>query len=420
MHSDRRQMLNGLLALGCCFGFSLPHSRITGIISAANAKTAIDPQSGICSPVDWDEVFINRWGMLGRQSRDQINYTIHAKNGVYDDSDGVFAWIVHYWLRAWAKMADLTGEEKYLHAGMSFIDYMFKHTDEARIRRGEIVENYLRDPASLQGKGRGGPFWKRWEEANVLNTGQIAHGILRFVDTVFENRDRWPAYALIAEGYFEQTKRAVDAFDPDWRNFGNAGSYFYRDSEGSNVLGPTQTAFNQSATMCSAHLLLDKWENNASRRDKATRLVRSWLNDFAEFHDNGTVTWPYILVEHLRQIEDTDHATVDLDFLTLSHGREINGLKKEHLLALAKTFKKNIWRTDGTLNRNIDGSTTAGFDQHYCGGYGWFELSRYDPEVLEMVRKTYEKHYRANSDGGVLWARPMLGWANILATSGHC
>ena len=172
--------------------------------------------------------------------------------------------------------------------------------------------------------------------------------------------------------------------------------------------------------MCAAHLLIDKWENDSSRRDKAKRLVRFWLDDFAQFQDDGTVVWPYILVEHLRQTEDTGHATVDLDFLLLAFDRQIDGLTENHIKILANTFKKKIWRSDGTLNMYVDGSTEAGYSEHFNAGFGWFALSQFDPKIAEMARLTYQKHYRADSAGGVLWARPMLGWSNIMASFEHC
>jgi len=288
------------------------------------------------------------------------------------------------------------------------------------VERGEIREDYLRDPAGLQGTGRGGPFWKRGREANVLNTGQIAHGILRFADMVLENRNRWPAYAILAENYCEQARRAVDAFDADWKNFGDAGSYFYRDSAGSNVLGTTQTAFNQSATMASAHLLLNKWQPDASRREKASRLCRYWVGQFAEFQPDGTVVWPYIIHEELQRVEDAGHASMDLDFLVLAHQSGVSEITGQHIKALAKTFKTHVWNPDATLNEFVDGSTSPQYSEHFNAGFGWFALARYDPEILEMALKTYERHYRANSSGGVLWARPMLGWANLMAKHHGC
>ncbi len=81
----------------------------------------IASSSGFCSPAGWDRAYEARWGLLGTQSRAQIEKVIHAANGIYDDSSGVFSWIVHYWLRAWVRMADWTGDTKYLDTGVSFI-----------------------------------------------------------------------------------------------------------------------------------------------------------------------------------------------------------------------------------------------------------------------------------------------------------
>ena len=237
---------------------------------------------------------------------------------------------------------------------------------------------------------------------------------------VFENRDAWPAYALLGENYFDQVKTAVDAFDADWKTFGEAGSYYYRDSGGTNILGETETAFNQSATMCAAQLLIDKWDADSSRKDKATRIAKYWTDHFADFRDDGTVVWPYMIHPKLGVTEDTGHASVDLDFLVLAHKHGISAISTKHIDALSRTFKKNIWRSDGRLHEYVDGTTKGSFDEHYNAGFGWFDLSEFDDEIAAMALKTYQKFYHAQAAPGQIWARPMLGWANLLGKFGSC
>jgi len=413
MKLTRRQLIQSSTA--SAIGLTAPAIIMTEGVKAA---ALIKLETGFATPEDWRNQYEARWGRVGSQTRADIEFVVHAKDGVYDDQHGPFAWIVHYWLRAWVKMADLTGDEKYLIMGMSFIDYMFDHIDEKRVTRGEINENYLREPLGLQGTGKGGPFWKRWEEVNVLNTGMVTHGIMRFCDGIFENRDRWPAYAITAEKYVEGVKRAVDAFDTDWKNTGESGTYYYRDSGGSNALGDTSISFNQAATMCAAHLYLNKWEQNASRREKAERLCRFWVDEYARMQSDGTVHWAYRINtgDPLGDKEDAGHGTVDLDFLMLAYELGISGLEDKHIKAIAQTFKQNIWRKDGSLNEFVDGSTSEGYNEHFNAGFGWFELSKYDPDILPMIFKTYHKHYQHTAKPGEIWARPMLGWANLLRT----
>ncbi len=223
---DRRSVLSGSIAVA---GAALPSALLPRAAAATrNPATNCDldlSSAAIDSAAEWDAAYESRWGRLGPQSRRQIDVMVHNKDGVYDDSDGVFAWIVRYWIRAWVAMADLTGNRKYTDCCVSCIDFMVDHTDRRRVLRGEITENYLRDPLYFRGTGQGGPFWKRGRDVIALNTGQISHGILRFVDAVYADKTRWSAYVKTANRYFAQVRITVDAFDNDWQVFADKGSY---------------------------------------------------------------------------------------------------------------------------------------------------------------------------------------------------
>lgn len=372
------------------------------------------------SAADWNAAYEARWGALGRQTRRQIDYVIHNKNGVFDDKPGHFAWIVHYWIRAWLAMARLTHDSKYMDCCVSFIDYMFDHTDERRIRRGEIAENYIRDPAGYQGSGEGGPFWKRGRDAIVLNTGQISHAILLFVDAVYSDRVLWRGYAADADRYFAEAIRAVDAFNSDWRDDGDKGGYRYRDSGGSGRLGETRAAFNQSATMVRAHLLIHKWRPDIARAAKVRRLARYWIDDFYTPQSDGTATWRYIIHPEYPEIEDAGHASVDLDFLVAAYESGLTDLTDGHISALTKTYLRKVIDGRGGLNHTVDGKTKPDFNEHWNAAVGWWELSRYDRAVARAALDVYNAKYPFNAAPGILWARPMLGWANLLNAASPC
>ncbi len=172
--------------------------------------------------------------------------------------------------------------------------------------------------------------------------------------------------------------------------------------------------------MCSAQLLIDRWDPDRSRRNKAARIARYWVDHFAEFQPDGTVVWPYIIHPELQVTEDTGHASVDLDFLVLAHKSGISEISADQIRALATTFKKNIWKPDGSLNQYVDGTTRSSFDEHYNAGFGWFALSEFDEEIAVQTLKTYHRFYHSNAPAGQIWARPMLGWANLLGKFGGC
>lgn len=369
----------------------------------------------------WNAAYEARWGPLGPQSKAQIANVLHDKNGRYDDSEGVFAWVVSYWLRAWVGMAKLTGDRAYMDTSVSFIDTMFDRTDARRIARGEIEENYIRDPGYFRGTGHGGPFWKRGREATVVTNGQIAQGIMCFVDAVYADPKRWQRYREKADTYFRGAKAAIDAFDNDWQNIGEAGCYHYRDSEGSGILGTTPVAFNQAAAMMTAQIFVNRWEPSPARLDKIRRLVRYWLNDYMVENPDGTLTWRYI-AKHptLTATEDVGHGSIDVEFLVAAYLTGETALEKHHITALAKTFATQIYNGKSGLNEYVDGTTTPGFDENWNAAIGWVGLSRWDAAVAEIALEVYNASYPPSAPGGILWSRPMLGWANLIGLRTAC
>lgn len=421
MTPNRRRVTKGLIAAG----FASTLAPAVGMASVFKADTwpgcGLDlSRAAFQNPDDWDRVYAKNWGPLGRQTKAQINNVVHAIGGTYDDRDGVFAWIVHYWIRAWIAMADLTGQTKYMDMCVSFIDYIIDHTDERRMERGEIKERYVREPLFLKGTGKGGPIWNRRWNGSVLNTGQVIRGILYFVNTVFDDPVRWGAYLPAAKSYFAAAILAADAFDNDWQKFGDKGSYHYRDSSGSGNLGIARTAFNQSATMVTAQLLINKWRPDAARVDKVRRLAQYWIDDFAIPMSDGTLQWRYILNPNNKDLEDAGHAGIDLDFLISAYLSGVTKLTPSHMTALAQTFRKRLFNGGTGLNQYVDGTMGSGYSDHYNAGFGWFELGQFAPEIVSVTLRIYNENYPPDAPGGILWARPMLGWANLLRAARRC
>ena len=374
---------------------------ISGLdLSAAEFKTADD----------WASVYEGIWGTLGKQTQAQFDQHLLNVNSVYDDTDGRFAWTLHFWIKALVAMAGITEQKKYLDTCVSFIDYMFDHTDQRRAEGGETI-TYTRDPLLFRGTGLGGPFWKRGSQADAYITGQITNSIMVFVDFVYGNKWARP-FRCKADEYFAQVKTAIDAFDNDWQWFGNKGSYFYRDSAGSGNLGITKTAFNQSATMLRAQLYVHRWEPNDARAEKIRRHVNYWLEEFVTLNPDGTLVYPYITNDVT--VEDANHAVLDLDFLIAAYHSKLTNLSADHMNRFAKTFVTKVYDGSNGVNKFIDGTPDAGFDGNFEAGISWLDLALFDPSIAGIVLGIFNAHYLADGSGSTLWARPMLGWANIL------
>ncbi len=172
--------------------------------------------------------------------------------------------------------------------------------------------------------------------------------------------------------------------------------------------------------MMSAQLLLNKWRPDTGRVDKIRRLAQYWIDDFAEPRSDGTLTWHYIRHSEMTQTEDVGHASVDLDFLIAAHQSGLTRLTRSHMDGLVRTYLRHVVDGRGSLNNFVDGTSEPGFDEHWNAAVGWFGLARFDPAVVDAALAVYNVKYRSDSEPGILWARPMLGWANLLCAARRC
>jgi len=378
-----------IAALCCCF-----------LIANSPAKAQIT------SKAQWDSAFQKRY-----PDGDPL---LEITNG---DEDGKFSWHAHYWIRAYVSMAATFNDTVYLDKAVKLIDHILYYRDDARDARGEIdirATPYLSAPLYyLHHRNEAAPGWRNREHRHswrihVLFDGQITHAIMRFVDLVLSRAD-FSAYHPKARAYLSKVEETVNAhnslfvFDrfPDV-----PGSYYYPNPDGSGLYRGT-VPFNHNATMGVTLLLLDKVKGGVPQYRQKARAILDFFKHYAITTPDSAYFWEYNFRAKNPVAEDFNHAHIDLSFFVTAYYCGLN-FSETDMLRFANTLTKKIYR-DGELSWFIDGTNDPSKNSYWPIGFDWLDLAEFDPAIFVIAEAYYQKNYPSPN-----WARPFLGWAELL------
>jgi hypothetical protein len=306
------------------------------------------------------------------------------------------------------------------------IDFIFQHTDRARIARGELSilkEPYYSAPLYyLNHREQAAPGWRilafgtQWR-IQTLDDGQITSAILRFVDLVWSDI-RFSAYRLKSQQYIAKVENIVNTHNDlfAYNRFENIpGSYYYPNVNGQDLYSGA-IPFNQSATMGVSLLLLDKVKGGVTEYRRKAAAILAYFKRHLRLKTNNSYDWDYnpqhpTSGDTQTGNEDVNHAHIDLGFLILAYQMGLD-LNAEDMRRFANTLTKNIYLGDGELAWSVDGAEMDSEKNYWPVGFDWIDLSEFDPRVLDIAKEVYRKHYSKPT-----WSRPFLGWAEILRWS---
>jgi hypothetical protein len=327
-----------------------------------------------------------------------------------------FAWHGHYWIRAYVAMAQTYGETKYLDKAVAMIDHMFYHRDDARFARGELdilANPYYSAPVYyLHHRNEVAPGWRRlWDgktRDDVVTDGMITQAIMRFVSLVLDTSG-FSGYQAKAKEYLSKVEETVSSWNDTFAydRYGVPGSYWYPQSDGSEGLSSTEVPLNQSAVMAATLLLLDDVKGGIPEyRKKAKAVLDFWRMKRRETSGN-TYEWNYYLLNEGHGVEDLGHSHIDMIFFLTAYRYGLMG--KEEMERLANTLILKLYKGNASVAGYVDGS---GSGNGYYAGFDWIELTPINRKALDIAKEIYDRHYSSPS-----WARPFLGWAEILRLS---
>lgn len=358
-----------------------------------------------------------------------------------DDNDR-YAWQTHYWLRAYALVAELDGDTAYVRYGLDLIHHMFKYTDRERYKRGEIgLMDYDEAPVDIQKRtwcrshlsdarcaglahsdssalavGWRRPFNGKFRN-EVLNDGMITHGILRFLAAVKAD-SRFAKFGAEADSLVRKSKRVVDTH---LRNFSTTfyadvpGSFYYTRSSDpfadwgdttNNRFYSNPVPYNHSATMAASMLLLDSLgQGNAQYRPMASNVL-AFLKRHIRVVGDSAYEWNYSL--KVPGVEDVGHGHVDMSFIHIAWACGLD-LTEQDMQRFAKTAKRS-YAGNGAQYEYIDGTGPILKSGTFTLGYDWLDFVLWDKSLYNEARAVFELQYPLT----VAWSRPMLAWANLI------
>lgn len=377
------------------------------------------------------------------QKVDERYASVHPFTDDNNDNDA-FAWQVHYWLRAYGNMANLTGNTKWVDWGFEIIDHMFDMTDRERWRRGELDIsdfNYENAPLDLWqlhwcvsnssdtncselpyniDSNRVSLSWRRpfqgqWR-IETLNDGMVTHGIMRFIDAILSN-EAFNSYETKAREVIEQVSTIVAFHENNYsftKNAPNVGGFYYTRADNPfNGNGSDSRLYNDgvplnhSTTMAATMLLLDKWDGPRPEYGRMAEYTLGYFLRSVSIKNNAYV-WDYS-PRAPRQVEDVVHGHVDLSLVTLLWREGSKQLNDSIMQTFANVVSNGFWAGNGDIYNYVDGSNgLATGSAPLSIAYDYIDFTPWDETILDKAEAVLVKHAKSP------WSRPMLGWSNVL------
>jgi hypothetical protein len=392
-------------------------------------------QIGIYTQEDWDNAFASAFP-------DQ-NPELEITNG---DEEDRFAWQAHYWLRAYANMAAIYKDEKYINRGFELIDHIFANTDSSRLANGSISANdisyeesplpyyqayycskvnYSDNCSAIDTAINSwiSPGWRRMfngqYRVEVLNDGMILQGIVRFLSVVLAYNE-FASFHELAQSYFPAINKIITMHNQNYllhRQNNVSGSYYYTRTsdpfaDWSNPeedrLYSSPVPYNHSATFGSVLLLMDSLQGGVPEYRAKADSILAYLKNYWRY-DNGVLQWDYAPnTPSVGGIEDFGHGHIDVGFLYLQYIRGGN-ISLNEMNAIAAIIPEKVYAGNGELYVEIDGSGGIAPNYKNCEiGYDWLDYSEFNEQIMDIAEEVFNKYHTTPS-----WSRPFLGWSRI-------
>ena len=310
--------------------------------------------------------------------------------------------IFNDYMHVYGSMYYLTGDtaEWITKYGIPAIDHVLNYTDKKRADRGEIVVTsdpyWTGTPDVLRDSNHVHVGWRHPDDfdptgqsrkvVEVLTDSQFLQGIMFFVDACSEKGNLSAATTAKFATYRARVREIIESWSETWRTnipetsstWGNSitvqGSYWKVNAYAGSWPAPMNSAhfwrpaaYNHTAGMLSAALLLHKWQQEADGTGYPEYLTmaqsfKDYLlgDELRTIGSSAYYRWPYST--DISGISDIDHTKIDAEFLLTCWRNGYTDITQQEMESSLNTMRDHCYMGDGVpekvFNDLMDGSST--------------------------------------------------------------
>ena len=275
----------------------------------------------------------------------------------------------------------------------------------------------------------------------AVHTGQITYPIVGFVRVVHETPSLHAKYKAKADEDLIAVEQALAVSDAEWREDERTGEGWYVWAKGSPAaFDGAELPHNQFLAVgrTMIHLAALPVTQREKYKSWATKMARTFKNDLT-LDDTGAYVWPYFwskgwghkgwresdnvseyqpMMVHPKvgghkNIEDTSHAHLDVDFASLAFENNLGVFDETDMKRFAATFTRNVLTNKAgkpTTFSNVNGTGGKGSADTIAAG--WMPLAKYDERIFASVKEIYANREMPRPDRAValLMGLAYLNW----------
>jgi hypothetical protein len=253
----------------------------------------------------------------------------------------------------------------------------------------------------------------------AVHTGQITYPIAGFIRLVHDTPALHAQYKAKADAYLVAVEQALAVSDDEWREDEKTGEGWYVWAKGSPAaFDGAELPHNQYLAVgrTMIHLAALPIGSREKYKSRATKMARTFKNDLT-LDERGAYVWPYFwskgwgyrgwresddvsvyqpMMVHPKvgghkNIEDTSHAHLDVDFARLAFENDLGMFDETDMKRFAATFTRNVLTTNKaggpTTSSNVNGTGSKGSADTIAAG--WMPLAKWDEGIFESVKEIY-------------------------------
>lgn len=195
-----------------------------------------------------------------------------------------------------------------------------------------------------------------------VHTGLILTPIIQLCKSIIAD-DLNEYYLEKAASYIENSIAAIGYHDANWVNLDDTKGY-YSDAVRGNTSNITPLPWNQMFELGRTLIGLYEITGDEKYKDKVVKMA-NYYKEFLDYNkDEDLYIWRYWNWDGYKNIESTNYSLMDITFIYECYKAGI-GFTEEEMNRFVNTYRKNVYRDNGTISNLIDGRGNYARTEYY-------------------------------------------------------